>query len=190
MRISGGELKGRKIPGKGLGLVCRQGELRPTSSKIRESIFNILGDKIIEAVFVDLYAGTGAVGTEAMSRRANTVYFVEEDRKRARAIEELIEGCGCRNRAVIVNRNAGDFIMKEEFRGALFDIVFLDPPYRSRELEKVLPVLGRGTVLAEDAVVLAEHMSKAEMPDEAGVLEKKKTYRYGDTSLTLYGKVK
>jgi 16S rRNA (guanine(966)-N(2))-methyltransferase RsmD len=164
--------------------------LRPTSSKTRESIFNILGDRIVDSVFVDLYAGTGAVGTEAMSRRADTVYFVEAEKRRAKGIEELLHGCGCRQRAIVVNLRAVDFLKNEESKGTLFDIVFLDPPYRSGEIEKMLPELGRGAVLSDDAVVMAEHASKTGLPDEAGVLEKKKTYRYGDTSLTLYGRKK
>jgi 16S rRNA (guanine(966)-N(2))-methyltransferase RsmD len=186
MRITGGELKGRRIAGKGLGLVSSHGVLRASSSKTRESVFNILAGRVEGSAFLDLYSGTGAVGAEAMSRKAAAVYFVEAERRRALAIEELLKGCGCRDRAKVVNSDALGFIEKAERQGALFDIVFLDPPYRTGELARVLPALGRGAVLSEGALVLAEHESKAALPDEAGVLRKKKTYKYGDTSLTLY----
>jgi 16S rRNA (guanine(966)-N(2))-methyltransferase RsmD len=179
VRISAGKLKGRKVK------VCSLGEdLRPTSSKVRESLFNIIGPRIKGTVFVDLYAGTGAVGMEAMSREADTVYFVEADRKRSTLIEETLEGCGCRPKAFIVNMKAGKFIDKARAEGKKFDIVFLDPPYASGEVEPLLEALGEGGCLSEDALVVAEHPSKSELPDEAGVLRKRKTYRYGDTSLT------
>jgi 16S rRNA (guanine(966)-N(2))-methyltransferase RsmD len=184
MHISGGELKGRKIPVKAL----LKGELRATSGKVRESIFNILGGSITGAVFVDLYSGTGAVGFEAMSRGARSVYFVEADRGRATAIEDLLEGCGCRRKAIVVKKKAADFINDSEAEGLVFDIVFMDPPYNSPEAQNVLPLLGGGRALADGAIVLAEHMSRVGLPGEAGSLLREKTYRYGDTSLTLYGK--
>lgn len=180
VRISAGDMKGRKVK------VCAIGDdLRPTSSKVRESLFNILGERIKGSVFVDLYAGTGAIGIEAMSRNASTVYFVEANRKRAATIEGTLKGCGCRPRAVIVNVKADSFVKKAASEGKKFDIVFLDPPYGSGEIEPLLELLGKGDVLGEDSVVVAEHSKKTELPDEAGVLRKKKSYRYGDTALTL-----
>lgn len=175
--------KGTKVPP---GICSKQGVLRPTSSKVRESIFNILSEKIKESVFADLYAGTGAVGMEAMSRGAGKVFFVEANKKRAGAIEQTLSGCGCRSRAVIVKRKAMDFMTKVCDR---FDIVFVDPPYYSDEMDRLLPVLGEGEMLSEDAVVIAEHRSKKTLPDEVGRLIKKKQYKYGDTMLTLFRKV-
>jgi 16S rRNA (guanine(966)-N(2))-methyltransferase RsmD len=180
VRISSGKLKGRKVK------VCSLGEdLRPTSSKVREALFDILGPWIKGSVFVDLYAGTGAVGMEAMSREADTVYFIEANRKRASQIKDTLEGCGCRPKAFIVNMKAGKFIERSAKEGKKFDIVFLDPPYASGEVESLLEELGQGEALSEDALVVAEHPSKSEMPEASGVLRKKKTYRYGDTKLTV-----
>lgn len=188
MRVTGGALRGRKISRKGLGGTSPHGALRATSSKVREAIFNIIEPKMEGAVFLDLYAGSGAVGTEAMSRKAAKVFFVEADSGRVAGIEEMLRGCGCRQRAVVLREKALDFLRKAAFENMRFDIVFLDPPYASKELELVLPLLGKGSVLAEDAVVIAEHRKKTVLPDEAGVLRKHKTYRYGDTHLTLYRK--
>lgn len=176
VRVSAGEFKGRKIP-------IKIDSFRATSSKVRESVFNILRERIKDSVFIDLYAGSGAVGFEAMSRGAAKVFFVESDGKRAGRIEELLRGCGCRARAVIVRDRAEDFIRKS---GQLFDIVFLDPPYDSGDMEAIMPVLGGGGMLAPDAVVIAEHPSKKPLPDDAGVLRKKKEYKYGDTMLSLF----
>lgn len=173
-------MKGRKVK------VCAAGEeLRPTSSKVRESLFNILGPRIKGAVFVDLYAGTGAIGIEAMSREAASVYFVEAEKKRASSIENTLKGCGCRPRAIIVSMKADAFIKKVASEGKKFDIIFLDPPYGSGEMEPILELLGKGEVLDSGAVVVAEHSSKAELPGAAGLLKRKKSYRYGDTTLTL-----
>jgi 16S rRNA (guanine(966)-N(2))-methyltransferase RsmD len=173
-------MKGRKVRVRSAGE-----DLRPTSAKVRESLFNIIGPRIRGSSFVDLYAGSGAIGMEAMSREAAEVYFVESDRRRAADIEETLSGCGCRPKAVIANTKAESFIDRAAREGRKFDVVFLDPPYASEEIGHLLDVLGKGEVLAEGAVVVAEHEKRAELPEEAGVLRKKKTYRYGDTTLTL-----
>lgn len=180
VRISGGKLKGRKVK------VCAVGDdLRPTSSKVRESLFNILGLRVKGSVFVDLYAGTGVIGMEAMARDADSVYFVEASRKRAAQIEDTLKDCGCRPKAKILSMKAETFIKKAVAEGKEFDIVFLDPPYASGDAERLLTLLGKGEVLKEGSVVVAEHSSKTGLPDEVGVLHKKKSYRYGDTTLTL-----
>lgn len=179
MRVIAGEMKGRR-------LVASHGAgLRPTSAKVRESVFNILGDRIKDAVFIDLYAGTGAVGIEAMSRGAQTVYFVEASRKSAEAIEETLRGCGCRQRAKIINKKASDFV-KGSLIEAKADIIFLDPPYHTGEMDEILPLLSDGRLLGDGGVVLAERLSKKRLPEEIGALRLKKSYRYGDTALSLY----
>jgi 16S rRNA (guanine966-N2)-methyltransferase len=186
VRISGGQMKGRKVRRKALGGTSRYGTLRATSSKVRESLFNIVGGLLEDAVFADLYAGTGAVGMEAMSRGAMAVYFVEADPRRAREIEALLDGCGCRSRAMVVRSSASAFLERAAGDGILLDVVFLDPPYACDELQKVMPLLAEGRVLAEDALVIAEHSSRKSLAEAVGVLRKRKSYKYGDTSLTVY----
>ena len=190
MRISAGDLKGRRIgSSKTLGLVSRHGALRPTSSKVRESIFNIIGETIKDSYFVDLYAGTGAVGMEAISRGAGIVFFVEADKKRAGLIEKTLRDCGCSSRANIIRGKASDFISKAGEDGLKVDIIFLDPPYYSGELENILSLLADGKLLKDEGIVIAEHLSKKRLPDEIGRLRQKKAYKYGDTVLTLFRKV-
>jgi len=189
MRISAGNLKGRKIGSKSeLRRVTRHGILRPTSSKVRESIFNIIGERIEEAQFIDLYAGTGAVGIEALSRGAEKAFFVEADRKRAEQIEDALKDCGCSSGAEVIKGKASDFIKKAEKEGLKFDIIFLDPPYHSEDIEDTLSLLARGLLLSDEGIVIAEHISKKKLPDEIGMLVKKKDYKYGDTMLTLFRK--
>jgi 16S rRNA (guanine(966)-N(2))-methyltransferase RsmD len=163
-----------------------QETMRPTLSKVREAVFNILMGRVEGEVFVDLYAGTGAIGMDAMSRGAGAVYFVEADRRRAERIKALLEGCGCRPRAHIMPMKAAVFVRKAQREGLRPDIVFLDPPYYSDELDVVLPLLGEEGLLADGGVVMAEHPSRKALPEQIGVLKKKKTYKYGDTSLSLF----
>jgi 16S rRNA (guanine(966)-N(2))-methyltransferase RsmD len=186
MRVTGGAMKGKKVYPRGLGKTTKHGTLRATSSKVREALFNILAGHIEGALFVDLYAGTGAVGMEAMSRGAEKVYFVEADRKRVSVLEKTLDGCGCRSRAVSGQARASDVI--DSHGGAPWDIAFLDPPYQSDELERVLPLLGEGEKLGKGALVVVEHMKKQELPEEVGVLERVRSYKYGDTVLSLYRK--
>lgn len=179
-----------KMAKAGKGLKACSLTLRPTLSKVREALFNIIAASIGEAVFVDLYAGTGAVGFEAMSRGATAVYFVESDRKRAARIKELLHGCRCMPKAHVVAQKASAFIKRAQKEGTLkADIIFLDPPYLSDELDRILPLIaeaGRG-VLAPEALVVAEHATrKKTLAGTIGELKKKKSYRYGDTTLTVY----
>lgn len=186
IRISGGTIKGRKIGYKKTSLFKGEDKLRPTSSKVREAIFDILRNRISENLFVDLYAGTGGVGIEALSRGAGHVIFVESNLLRTRLIDQLIEELGFKDRARVIRSKAYDFIEREAKRGVSFDIIFLDPPYQSEELMKVLPLIGRTGVIRQDGLVMVEHFSKKTLPDEIEGLIKVRSYRYGDTSLTLY----
>lgn len=184
--MTGGEMRGCRIRPSGLGQKSAHGVLRPTSSKVRQALFNIIGQRMDGSIFCDMYAGSGIIGMEAMSRGAQGVFFVEADRARARELEHTLDGCGCGSRARIMNMSASDFLRRLEAEGLKVDVVFMDPPYKSDELSRVLPELGASAVLAEGAVVVVEHTSKAQMPQEAGGLRFRKDYKYGDTKLSLY----
>lgn len=186
VRIVAGTLKGRALGSKVLRLSGRGGRLRPTASKVREAIFNILGQRVQDAVFIDLYAGTGAVGMEAMSRGAAKVYFVEANRKTADEIDRLLEGCGCKAKAIVVRKKASSFIKDAASEGIKADIIFLDPPYHTTELDEALELLSDGILLNENSIVIAEHLTKKTMPFECGLLGLKKSYKYGDTTLSVY----
>lgn len=183
MRISGGTVKGRKVAFK-----AAPESMRPTSSKVREAIFDIIRDRIKGASFLDLYAGTGGVGIEALSRGAGEVAFVESNGLRVKMINHLITEFGFRERSRVIKGEAYDFIKRESERRHKYDIIFLDPPYHSEELMKVLPLIGGGGVLEDRGIVIAEHSSKTALPDVIGRLNLIRDYRYGDTTLTLYRK--
>jgi 16S rRNA (guanine(966)-N(2))-methyltransferase RsmD len=196
MRISGGIAKGRRVGlRKSFVKKGEEDELRPTSAKVRQAIFNIIGDRIIDASFLDLYAGTGAVGIEALSRGAGKTVFVDDNSLRVNVIKEVLEKFGLKNRAKVIKDKASNYIKKSEF---VFDIIFVDPPYASDEINTILPLIDETDILSDNGVVIAEHSSKKTPPftsplDKGGIrgtgnLRLIKTYRYGDTSLTLYRK--
>ena len=191
MRISGGTAKGRKTATKRL-LMGRpsNGRLRPTSSKVREALFDILRDRVGNASFVDLFAGTGTVGFEALSRGAREAVFVEPDQNRFREIGRAAIDLGLRERCRIFRKRARDFLKKAAAEGQTFDIFFLDPPYQSGDMEEVLLLLGEGRLMDEKGVVVAEHSSRKTMPLSTRDLKMEKNYRYGDTMLTLYRKMR
>ena len=190
MRISGGIAKGRRTSTKRLITKISSGErLRPTSSKVREALFDILRDNIEGATFVDLYAGTGTVGFEALSRGAEDAVFVEPEELRYREIKSSAVELGFEDKAQVVRKDAHRFLRNavEGRRG--YDIFFIDPPYKSDEIEEVLPIIGKNRLLRDGGVVIVEHFSKKKVPETAGNLRITKIYRYGDTTLTLYRKV-
>ncbi|HET6513994.1 MAG TPA: 16S rRNA (guanine(966)-N(2))-methyltransferase RsmD [Thermodesulfovibrionales bacterium] len=191
MRISGGSAKGRKVGArKAFSRKTGDDELRPTSSKVREAIGDILQSNLTGSSFLDLYAGTGAVGIEALSRGAGRVVFVESNDLRVKLIRELISEFHFEARSRVTKAKAYDFVEKTPRDHGGYDIVFLDPPYSSEELMKILPLIGEGGIVKDKGLVLVEHFFKRSLPDIINGLHLLKVYRYGDTSLSLYQKVK
>lgn len=187
MRISAGEFKGRKVGSKKL-FVKRAGkdDLRPTPAKVREAVYDILRNEIGGASFLDLYAGTGTMGIEALSRGAEHVVFIESVRPRARAISELIEKLDLASKASVHCEEVESFLQRASLTGETYDVIFADPPYNSDEIEKILPLISKYGILDAQGVLLCEHGAKVVVPDAAGRLRLMKQYRYGDTRLALY----
>jgi 16S rRNA (guanine966-N2)-methyltransferase len=187
MRISGGTAKGRKTASKKLFTKTLAGErIRPTSSKVREALFDILQRRIGGARFVDIYAGTGTVGLEALSRGAGYAYFVEPNELLVAMIKKALQDVGFIEKAAVLKGRADEFLLKAALRNERFDIFFIDPPYQSSEVETVLPFIGEKGLLKENGLVIVEHFFKKQIPDKAGSLRMARTYRYGDTMLTMY----
>ncbi|HSC28209.1 MAG TPA: 16S rRNA (guanine(966)-N(2))-methyltransferase RsmD [Vicinamibacterales bacterium] len=177
MRVIAGEFKGRRLespdwPG-----------LRPTSDKLRETLFNVLAPAIRGARVVDAYAGTGAVGIEALSRGAAHVTFVERHPRAVRLIETNLLRCGVDSeRYAIIRAGFADAIQR--LAGAPPDVIFLDPPYGELALDEALEAAGP---LAGDAtLVVVEHAFRAGAPAEAGGLVRTRSLRSGDSALAFY----
>jgi len=186
MRISGGSAKGRKvILKKAFAQKSDADELRPTSGKVREAIFNILGQRIADSRFLDLFAGTGAVGLEALGRGASGTVFVDISSHRVKLIRDLAAKFGLGERAVIAQSDALSFLRRNE---TPFDIIFADPPYASGDIAAVLPLLDSDDLLTPDGTIIVEHAKKTVMPERLEHSVLKKCYKYGDTMLSLYRK--
>jgi 16S rRNA (guanine(966)-N(2))-methyltransferase RsmD len=163
---------------------------RPTSDRLRETLFNVLAPRIEGARFVDLYAGSGAVGIEALSRGARYVWFAENAAAAMKAIRTNLATLRIGEGFAIESRGALPQLEELAANNTSVDLIFLDPPYdAAREYARVLEFLGseRGElVLAEDARVIAEHSNKAEMPERVGRLVRVRVLKQGDAALSFY----
>ena len=174
LRIIAGSLKGRRIdtpdwPG-----------LRPTSDRLRETLFNVLGPRVVDARFLDAFAGTGAVGIEALSRGAAHVTFVESDTRAVRLIEANLARCGVKDRYVIIRARFGSFPL----RGEPCDLLFLDPPYGQAELTASLDAAA--ALVGPSALLVVEHASRDEAPQDVAGIRRIRQLRSGDSALSFY----
>jgi 16S rRNA (guanine966-N2)-methyltransferase len=176
LRVIAGRLKGRRLKAP-----AWEG-LRPTSDKLRETLFNILAPRLARARVLDGYAGTGAVGIEALSRGAAHVTFVERDRRAVALIRENLAGCGIEADYTI---QAGDFVALIARRGQPggFDLVLLDPPYDAPDVRGALDAAGR--VLAPDGTIVLEHATRREI-DVPPALREVRRVTSGDSTLTFF----
>ena len=176
MRIIAGKFKGKKLKTFTLS------STRPTSDMVRESLFNKIGTMVDESIFLDLFCGTGACGIEALSRGAKQVYFVDENIdaiKLTRSNLALIKT----NDAHVLNMNFSDALKKFNNQNIKFDIIFLDPPYKSDFAEMAISLIKRYDLIFEDSVIVWEHdKDKNEIIEK--YFENSTTKKYGDKYLT------
>jgi 16S rRNA (guanine966-N2)-methyltransferase len=167
-------------------------KLRPTSDRLRETLFNVLGPQIEGARFVDLYAGTGAVGIEALSRGAAEAVFIEEDARAAKLIQQNLESLGIKTGAVILRVEALRGIemlaaRHEAVPNQGVDIVCLDPPWTNeKEYARVLAALGSASFLSPGARVVAEHRRQLTLSLNYGALRLVRVIKEGDAALSFF----
>lgn len=185
MRIISGKYRGRKLKSP------PSLQTRPTSDRLRETLFNILAPRIEGARFLDLCAGSGAVGTEALSRGAAHVCFVDRSRKMYALIETNLKALNVRDDEIeVVSKEALEFLARYTRREEVpFDIIFFDPPY-SMDYEAALDYVGEQTtqVLAEGGVMIVEHHRKKDLKEEVGGLKRYRMLKQGDSCLSFYGR--
>jgi 16S rRNA (guanine(966)-N(2))-methyltransferase RsmD len=181
MKIIGGEGKGRRLKSPA------GAQTRPTGGRVKQTLFDILAPCLPGARFLDLFAGSGAVGLEALSRGASEVVFVDEGRAAVAALLQNLQALRARPpRARALQRSVTAALAELEAAGAEFDIVFLDPPYESPLYEPVLERLAESPLLAAGATVVAEHFHKRPLPERIGSLVRGREKRIGDHRLTFY----
>jgi len=162
-------------------------EVRPTSDRLRETLFNVLAPRISETRFLDLCAGSGAVGIEALSRGAQHATFVDRSRKMCGLIESNLDLCGVPEELTeVVMSEAAEFLRRAQSHAAeRWDIAFFDPPY-AIDYSPVLNLFGTGELLAPDGVLVVEHHHKKDLKDEVGELRRWRILKQGDSSLSFY----
>jgi 16S rRNA (guanine966-N2)-methyltransferase len=176
-RITGGVWRGRRIATpKGLDV------LRPTRGMVRQALFNILGPQVEGARVLDLYAGAGSVGFEALSRGAARATFVDRGRESMRLIADTAERFGCRDRVELVAADAVPWLRRRPSAALEANLCFVDAPYRDDEMLAALEVLGD---LAPPLIVCEHHRARP-MPATLGALTAVRTAHYGLTDLTIY----
>ncbi len=183
MRVIGGTLRSRTLEAP-TGLATR-----PTSDRLRETLFNVLAPRMEGAHFLDLYAGSGAVGIEALSRGAAHVVFVEKAHHAIKTLRANLDRLELTTGFRLVSGSVGAFLRKPE-AGARFDLIFLDPPYdAAREYTDALGMLGgaAAAILTENALVIAEHRRKELLDEEYGSLHRTRLLEQGDAALSFYG---
>jgi 16S rRNA (guanine966-N2)-methyltransferase len=190
MRVIAGKFRSRQLKS------LKSAALRPTSDRLRETLFNILGDLVVGSRFIDAFAGTGAVGIEALSRGAKEVFFIEKHPATAAVIKQNLESLKINKTEARVLPidvlHALEMLAKEGATSReVPDILFLDPPYdHAAEYDRVLSFVGSATLLNEDALVIAEHRRNTALPQTVENLQSVRVLRQGDATLSFYRLIK
>jgi len=190
LRIIAGDRRGHKL------FSLKGQHLRPTADRVREALFNVLQDSIKGKHVLELFAGTGAVGLEALSRGASLATFVERDKRVCRLIDRNIAHLGYKDRTEVWHLNVFRFLSKIELEDRQFDIVFIDPPYdffrspgHRQRIVGLLRDLGDAPWLDDEGMVVLQHSQQFSSPDGLGRLELVKEKRYGRSVLAYYRRV-
>lgn len=186
MRVIGGTARGCRL------LTPRGRAVRPTSDKVREAIFDVIGEEVKGAAVLDLFAGTGALGIEALSRGATSAVFVEEAAPLCRLIRSNLGATALASAARVIRGDVFRIVPRLARGGAVFDLVLADPPYAPRRRreppppEKALQVLAAVRIITPNGLAVMEHASEWPPPRQAGPLRRVSSKRYGKTGVVFY----
>jgi 16S rRNA (guanine966-N2)-methyltransferase len=179
MRIIAGEFKGRR-------LAAVKGRIRPTSAKVREAIFSILGPAVAGAKVLDLFAGTGALSLEALSRGAQDAVLVEEHASALSVLRQNLEALELTDRVRVLPLPVSAALRKLAAQETQFSLIFLDPPYGRGLALSTLEALQNSGLLLPAARIVAEHSHREVLPEQVGRLTLHQSRRYGDTQVAFY----
>lgn len=178
MRIIAGDLKGRRLTSP------KDEKVRPTSDKVKEAIFSMISDTYYDEMVIDLFAGTGNLGIEAISRGARHCYFGDKSKDSLALIRENINTCKVQDRATVI---AGDYEMVLKRISCKAQIIFLDPPYKDGLMISCIELINDMDLLTEDGYIVAEHSLDEKLPENIGKYQKIKEKRYGKIAVSIYG---
>lgn len=181
MRIIAGKYRSRKLAAPS-GLATR-----PTSDRLRETLFNVVAGLVEGSTWIDLFAGSGAIGIEALSRGAAMVFFVESGSRAVRAIRQNLADLEVPHGFEVLDRDAVHALRHLEARNLACDFCFLDPPYRKMgDYRQVLGFLSKSTLLKQDGLVIAEHDKHFDPAESFGPMQRIRKLRQGDAVLSFY----
>ena len=182
MRIVAGTARGRPLEGPR----PTSKHIRPTADRVRETLFNVLGQVLDGPAVLDLYAGTGALALEALSRGAARAVLVDQDREAVGLCQKNAQALGFSDRAEVLASPAARALQTLQKRGERFELVFADPPYAARVVEATLEALAQHGVVAPGGVVVVEHDKREAAPEAHAGFVQEDQRRFGDTLVTLY----
>lgn len=180
MRVISGSARGRtlkSVPGKGT---------RPTSDRVKEAIFSMIGPYFAGGEALDLFAGTGGLGIEALSRGMDRAVFVDLEQASVDVVRSNLRSTGFEDRAEVYRNDAARALKLLARRGRAFDLVFLDPPYKMRHMDELARQMQELDMLKRGCRVVVEHAAEQHYPEHIGQLVRKKRADYGDTAVSIY----
>jgi len=178
MRIIAGKCKGRRLSAvKGM-------ETRPTADRVKEAVFSVIGSRVVEARILDVFAGTGSIALEALSRGAGYALLFEKSGDAAKIIAKNISDCGFEENSKLLRGDSlkNLSLLKDE----KFEIIYIDPPYQSDLLPKALKLVAEKGLLAQEGLLITETQKNISLPDKAGNILLKRETSYGDTKIGYY----
>lgn len=184
-----GEIILRVISGKARGLKLntpKSEDVRPTTDRVKESLFNIINPYIMDGDILDLFAGTGSLGIECLSRGANKCVFVDLNRSSIDIVKSNIKKARVEENSEVMNVDFKSAIERVKNNSYKFDIIFMDPPYYKDMFQDALERIDKANILKEDGIIVVEHDTKQEFPENVGNLVKNRNKKYGNTTLTFY----
>ena len=180
MRVISGVSKGKRLMApKGL-------ETRPTTDRVKESIFSMINNYIIESNILDLFSGTGSLGIEAISRGANYGYFVDNNKNSIKVINENIKTTGFEEKSEVLWSDTLNVIKQLGENGKKVNIIFMDPPYLKDLIVPCIEAIESERLLDDEGIIVVEHDIKDSIPDVIGSLKKIKEKKYGNTRISIY----
>lgn len=184
LRVIAGHNKGQRLK------TLSDKKVRPTSDKVKEALFSILTEKNIDADVIDLFAGTGSLGIEALSRGAKTAVLNDNCKECITLIKQNLETTKNNEKAEVIYGNANETIKKLSKQGKKFDIIFLDPPYGKNLVKETLKFLSDSDIMKKDCIIVAEHDKKDEIPTKIGIIFFTRVKKYKDTMLSFFEIIK
>ncbi|MGM9928976.1 MAG: 16S rRNA (guanine(966)-N(2))-methyltransferase RsmD [Bacillus sp. (in: firmicutes)] len=180
MRVVSGECKGRPlkaVPGV---------STRPTTDKVKESIFNIIGPYFHGGTVLDLFAGSGSLGIEALSRGMEKAIFVDREYKAIATVRSNLEACNYTEQAEVYKNDAERALKALIKRGISFDLIVLDPPYKKQKLIDILTIISDNYLLEENGTIVCEHSDEVILPETVGQLKRWRQEAYGMIAISIY----